>query len=131
MAEEEKKEVRKEEEKKEVKLPITFSGKCPVCGNTQGIVRSILEREKAKGKIGKEKQTGLAVTAVLADPTRLALTFPMLVVFLEVCSNPECGAVYALHASEIEVKGEMSYGGARQQMPNQKPFGFQGNPAMG
>lgn len=108
----------KPEEKKEeeVKFPLGFN-KCPVCGSTRGVVNSVVEREKAKGKVGKEKRLGLALVALVWDMSKVVLEYPIIMVAAEMCAD--CGALYGGQA--LEMKGTPP--GPGQNVPGgMKPF---------
>ena len=80
-----------------MEFPIVIT-KCPVCGSeeqvAQGAYDDLVEKGKAKATEGKFPVIG-AFTQFLVNPTIALLTVPVLISYLEVCGNPECGALYA------------------------------------
>ncbi|MDP2727025.1 MAG: hypothetical protein Q8P59_05740 [Dehalococcoidia bacterium] len=86
--------------------PLTFPlkwDKCPSCGSNRRVADQVKEEEKAKGRVGADLHTALAVlTTLIIDPRNASrqLTAPVLITYLDACAA--CGALYCVHIDRQE-----------------------------
>lgn len=100
--------------------------KCPVCGSKERLGQQVVDELK-KDKTLPEAfgYAGITLQAALLDPahppTILASTFTIKVMLLslDVCANPDCGAVYCTTFSVVDRPAQL---GTPQQV---KPTGQQ------
>lgn len=112
-------------ENEEIKFPLEFT-QCPSCGSTKRIAAMLLEKEKEKGKAGKDT-TGIIQTiqAIIADPRHIVLSAPVVMALVDICAD--CGTLYCILAQT----GTATPGPARGKGQNLMNFGFpQGPPNL-
>jgi len=92
------------EQEAKLEFPI-WHDKCPFCGSTRRVANEVKEEEVAKGKIRPETHCALGELAVtIADPSKIVgnLTAPLIIGHYDACAEPECGALYLVHAERRE-----------------------------
>ncbi len=74
-------------------FPLEFNS-CPNCGGKQFLFEKLFAEERAKGKISDMvKDVGLPLNGAIADPTRPALSFPVVLITMDICLD--CGTYFA------------------------------------
>ena len=76
--------------------------KCPVCGEEGRVVNDIIKDLKTKIKLEEMGDMGAGMQLQLLLPSSPLMT-RMLTVAIDICSNPECGAVYCIGANMTTV----------------------------
>jgi hypothetical protein len=106
------------------KLPVTHD-KCPVCGSTAGLIQQTLDNLRNTGKIDKISfLEGCVLPVPLFDqahPPKIlsllanSIKVPMITLSLEVCAEPDCGALYCkkFNVTEQEIPIQIQ----KQQIP--------------
>jgi len=107
------------EQEQELKFPLQFT-KCPSCGSTRRIAGGVLEEQKQKGRVSEKANACLIpAQAIIADPTKILLTVPIITAMIDACAN--CGALYCIFAQvqQAQVSAKAPPAG-----PGLKGFGF-------
>ena len=89
--------------------PMTFPkfyDKCPCCGSKRRLVNGVLDEQKTKG-FASQKMKGVlfALKSPVVDPSRIALTIPVLLPLIDACYD--CGALYVVEVNKAIGHAEM------------------------
>jgi len=105
------------DENHELKFPLDFE-QCKVCGSTELVIKSLIDKEKAKGKIGADAKPALmTLNALIADMRKPMLAPPVVAVFVDICAK--CGTLRCVHAEIGTAKVQIKPG---QLLPPNIPF---------
>ena len=78
-------------EPEEIKLPKDYPT-CRAYGSTRLIVGGLMEKEKAKGGVGKDVRPALVtVQSILMTPGHILLASPVVLAALDICAD--CGTI--------------------------------------
>ena len=104
------------EEQKELKFPLEWDA-CPNCGSTVAVGKSVVEEQKAKGKMPKDSQGGmLSLNTIVADPRTKALMVPLLIAQIDICAT--CGTLYCRRVDRKDAMvGALGLGQAGGPLP--------------
>jgi hypothetical protein len=102
-----------------IELPVTHD-KCPVCGETKRLGQITIDNLKKDKSISDNfPYAGIVLQAQIIDPMMLTkiltptINVKTIQVGIDVCANPDCGAVYCVRFEVIEQPVQVT----RQQMP--------------
>lgn len=85
--------------KEEFKLPKTFT-RCPICHCKKTVAREAIKPYQVGGKIPQDVFASLdKIGTALMDPTKVALTAPILVRHMDICAR--CGFYYCTKAEVV------------------------------
>lgn len=93
---------------KEISFPTTVT-KCPSCGSEKLMTEEVKRLYNPDAlKVGQELAiTVVAVPVATMAQIKMNLNVPWLLIFLNVCGEPECGTVYCRRA-EVSIKKAQS-----------------------
>lgn len=100
----------------ELKFPLEFK-ECPNCGSTKRVFETVMNQERAKGKIGEDARGGTRTQVVIvADMRKAFLSAPALAITWDMCAD--CGHEYCVRIDLTTATPQM-----RPQGPGMKGFG--------
>jgi hypothetical protein len=105
---------------------------CPVCGEKKKLLVGAMDQLKKEGKLSKEAfPRGAALQIPLIDPGRImkivspTIKIYTLMIFYDICANPECGTFYLTGFEVIEQPAQMQAMGPGGR-PVGPPMNFKG-----
>lgn len=101
----------------ELKFPLEFN-ECPNCRGTRKVFNTVMEQEKAKGKIGEDAKGGTRTQMVIvADMRKTFLSAPALMITWDICAD--CGMEHCIRVDLTTATPQM-----QKQGPGLKGLGF-------
>jgi hypothetical protein len=109
-----------------------FPQECPICGEKERLLSGTMDRLKKEGKLSKEAfSKGAALQIPLIDPGRLmkivspTIKIYTLIIYYDICANPECGCFYLTGFEVVEQPAQMQPMGPGGR-PVGPPMNFKG-----